>query len=170
MSYFKSREELFNYFNNFLDGYNEIEYNKINLLGESVKFNLFSMFIMSIFGISVIIMPLVPVLVFIKGFVLGFTIGFLVSQFDLQGILIAVVAVFPQNLLVIPCYLLGGLTTVGFSIKIVNYFRSREKLNFLDYFNYISKMVFLGILILGGSLVETYISPFLFKIILKFYS
>ncbi|MFW6270221.1 MAG: stage II sporulation protein M [Bacillota bacterium] len=163
------QQELFNYFNNFLDDFQEMDYEKIDLLSESIKFNLLNIFIMWLLGLSVIIIPLVPILIFIKGFVLGFTTGFLISQFSLKGILIAIITVFPQNIIVIPCFILGGLTATGFSIKIINYFRNKIRLNFIDFFNYTSKMILLAVIVLSGSLIETYISPVLFKFMLRFF-
>ena len=163
------QQDLFSYFSDFLKGYNNIDYQKSALINESIKFNLLSISVIWLFGMSVIIMPLVPMLVFFKGFVLGFTIGFLVSQFNFKGIILAIVTVFPQNVLIVPAYILAGVTAIAFSVKIVNYYRGRERLSFNDFINYSSKMILLGVLLLGGSLLETFVSPFMFRLVLRFF-
>src|SRR5690554_4080152 len=71
------QQDVFSYFNSFLEGFNEIEYKQGSLIADSIKFNLLNIFIIWSFGLSMILMPLIVVLIFFKGFVLGFTVGFL---------------------------------------------------------------------------------------------
>ncbi|WP_279401536.1 stage II sporulation protein M [Piscibacillus salipiscarius] len=46
------------------------------------------------------------VLLFLKGIVIGFTVGFLVNQLSWKGFLLSITSVAPQNLLIVPAYLL----------------------------------------------------------------
>ena len=165
---FSVRQELFEYFNNFLQGYESIEYEKGYLLSESAKLNMISIIAIWIFGASVVIMPLVPVLIFFKGFVLGFTIGFLVSQFHFKGIIMAISTIFPQNILIVPAYIFGGLTAIDFSFRIIKHYRGYLRLDFGDFIDYSSKMIVLGFLMLGGSLLEAFFVPYLLRIVVYF--
>lgn len=161
------RESIFNYFNNFIKGFNDLNYNSGQLVGESIKFNLLNMLIISFFGITVILMPLITVLIFFKGFVLGFTVGFLVSEYGYGGILIALATVFPQNLLIIPGFLMISVTAIYISFRIFKYLRKVERLIPEDFLNYFFEMGIFGVALLGGAVLETYISPLLFRIIVK---
>lgn len=162
-----ARESLFSYFNNFMEGYNMLEYDRQSLVSDSIKFNLINLLIIWGLGISVFLMPLITVILFFKGFVLGFTVGFLISEYSYAGILIALSTVFPQNMLIIPAMLMAGMSGFYFSIKIIQHYRGRAKLELQNWSTYTMKMLFFGLLLLGGSLVETFISPVLFKYVLK---
>ncbi|MFP4015747.1 MAG: stage II sporulation protein M [Halanaerobiales bacterium] len=162
------KENVFTYFNNFMQGYNEIEYNQGSIVGESIKFNLISIVIIWAFGLSMVLMPLLTVLIFFKGFVLGFTVGFLVSEYSFKGILIAMAAVFPQNVIIIPIYILSCVMAISISVKIFKYYRGHVRISFEDLILYSLEMGILAFALLAASLVETYISPFLLRILLRF--
>ena len=164
---YSTKQNLFNYFNDFMQGYNEIEYDRGSLVSESIKFNLFNIFMIWAFGISVIMIPLITLLIFFKGFVLGFTVGFLVSEYSLKGIVLAISAVFFQNVLIIPSYIMAAVMAVSFSIRIIKYYRNRAKLSFEDFLAYTLEMIMLALITLGGALLETYISPLLLKLVLR---
>ncbi|MCG8515168.1 MAG: stage II sporulation protein M [Halanaerobiales bacterium] len=165
---YSTKQNLFNYFNDFMQGYNEIEYDRGSLVSESIKFNLFNIFMIWAFGITVIMMPLITLLIFFKGFVLGFTVGFLVSEYSLKGIVLAISAVFFQNVLIIPSYIMAAVMAVSLSIRIIKYYRNRAKLSFEDFLAYTLEMTMLALITLGGALLETYISPLLLRLVLRF--
>lgn len=162
------KENVFKYFNNFMQGYNQIEYNQSSLIAESIKFNFINIFIIWAFGLSMILMPLITVLVFFKGFVLGFTVGFLVSEYSFKGFLISLTAVFPQNIIIIPIYIISSMMAIYISIKIFKYYRGREKIKFEELMIYTIEMLVLAVILLGASLIETYLSPLLIKFLLRF--
>ncbi|MTI60800.1 MAG: stage II sporulation protein M [Firmicutes bacterium] len=162
------RENVFAYFNDFMKGYDELNYSNSTLVSESIKFNLLNIVIIWVLGISVFLMPLITVLVFFKGFVLGFTVGFLVNEYSLQGVIMAIAAVFPQNLIIIPAYILAAVMAIYLSVRIFKYYRGLEGLNGEDLLTYTLEMGLLALLLVGGSIIETFISPYLMKIILHF--
>lgn len=162
------KENVFSYFNNFMDGYNQIEYSQTNLIGESIKFNLINIFIIWAFGLSMFLMPLITILIFFKGFVLGFTVGFLVSEYSFKGILIALAAVFPQNVIIIPIYIISSVMSIYISTKIFKYYRGQTKIDFEELMIYSLEMFILAGILLMASLVETYLSPLFLKFLLRF--
>lgn len=162
------QQDLFNYFNGFIEGISKIEYNQLALIGDSIKFNLLNVFVIWIFGFSVVLMPLIPVFVFFKGFILGFTVGFLTSQYSWQGVLVAVGAVLPQNLLIAPAYVLAGVTGISFSLHIIQYFQQKRRFAAGDIVDYTLRIFILGFLLLSGSLVEAYLSPRFFRLLTRF--
>src|SRR5699024_4603185 len=54
---------------------------------------------MWLLGLTIIGLPLVLILLFLKGVVVGFTVGFLVNQMGWQGLLLSFVSILPQNLI-----------------------------------------------------------------------
>lgn len=162
------KDGVFNYFNNFMSGYGEIEYNHSSLIGESIKFNMMNIFIIWAFGLSILLMPLITVLVFFKGFVLGFTVGFLVSEYSFKGIIIALTAVFPQNVIIIPVYIISSVMAIYISIMIFKYFRGKIQMKAEDLITYSIEMGILAVILLLASIIETYISPFLLKLVIRY--
>lgn len=162
-----SKESVFSYFNDFINNYKEIEYSQKNLIGNSIKFNLLNLVIIWAVGISVFIVPLVVVIIFFKGFVIGFTVGFLVSEYGFKGILFSIFTVFPQNIFIVPAFLLAGIVSLSFSMKIIKYYRNRGRLSSEDFINYSLEMLVLGLVLTGGSLIETFFSPFLMRLLVN---
>ncbi|HLV09191.1 MAG TPA: stage II sporulation protein M [Halanaerobiales bacterium] len=162
------QETIITYFNDFIRGFEGIEYNSSSLIAESIKYNLINITVIWLFGLSVILMPLIMLLLFFKGFILGFTVGFLVSEYGFKGVIIALVTVFPQNIIIIPVYLLASVIAIYFSIRLINYYRGRKPIRGEDLFIYTIEMGFAALVLLGASLIETYLSPFLFRVLLRF--
>ncbi|RWZ60197.1 stage II sporulation protein M [Halobacillus fulvus] len=85
---------------------------------DSILYHLKYMILLFLLGISVIGMPVITVLLFIKGLVIGFSVGFLVNQMGWYGLLISSVSIAPQNILIIPVYLLAGSLALIFSLTL----------------------------------------------------
>lgn len=114
-------------------------------------------------GISVVGLPLVLVLNFLKGLLVGFTVGVLVTEFAWKGLLLAFISVVPHNLLIVPVLLVGSVAAMTFSTYLVKH-------RFLQKTNDSAGPLFLAYTRLGLSLVafmfaaalfETYVSPIL---------
>src|SRR5690625_7607326 len=75
--------------------------------------------LLCLLGLSVIGLPLVWILLFVKGFVVGFSVGFIVNQLGLKGLLLAALSIAPQNLLIIPIYIIAGSLAMIFSLTLL---------------------------------------------------
>lgn len=166
---YSTKEDVFSYFNKFLQGYRQIEYRNTALLAESIEFNLMNIFIIWAFGLSMILMPLITILIFFKGFVLGFTVGFLISEYSFRGILIALAAVFPQNILVIPVYLIASVLSIYISINIFKYYRGKAAINGEIFLKYSLEMLVMAVILVLSSLIETYLSPLLLNLVSRLF-
>ena len=86
------------YFNNYISN---IENNKLNYL-ESIKNGLFNnllyIIIIWILGISIIGIPIVTIMFFIKSFTLGFSIASIVFNYKLKGCLLNFINIFPHQI------------------------------------------------------------------------
>lgn len=118
-----------------------------------------------ILGISIIGLPVILILLFIKGLVVGFTVGFLVSQLGFKGFLLAFVSILPQNLIIIPVFILMAALSVIFSLRMIKkqFFKTYGQPILPFFKNYIITFVVAVILISAASGVEAYVSPWLMK-------
>lgn len=118
-------------------------------------------------GISVIGLPIILILLFLKGVVIGFTVGFLVSQMGFKGFLLALVSVLPQNLILVPAFLIIGVASISFSLRMIRIQLTKTE-PFIPLLTRYS-MLMLGIigLLILSSTVEAYISPFLMKVMIN---
>ncbi|WP_194840811.1 stage II sporulation protein M [Filobacillus milosensis] len=123
-----------------------------------------------LFGLSFIGLPVVWFLLFIKGIVIGFTVGFLVNQLTWQGFLISLTSVAPQNLLIVPAYLLIVASSMIFCIHVMKMLFAKGK----SYYTigqamslYFKSYLIALLIILGGSVIEAFISSQAMYFILK---
>ena len=117
-------------------------------------------------GLTVIGLPLILGIIFVRGFSLGFTIGFLVQEKAGAGIMITLLSVIPQNLVYIPLLIVWSVVAMNFSIYLV---RGRTAMNLSlgkSLAIYTSLLVIFSALLLAGSLIEAYLSPWLLSLLL----
>lgn len=73
-----------------------------------------------VLGLSVIGLPIVWILLFLKGLVVGFSVGFIVNQLGIKGLALASIAIAPQNLFIIPIYVAAGSVSMIFSLTLLS--------------------------------------------------
>ena len=167
---FVQKEDLFfqldRYFN-MANTENAIEYTDI--VKRSFFFHSKYLFLLCILGLTIIGLPVVWVLVFIKGLVIGFSVGFIVNQLGLKGLLLATLSIAPQNMLIIPVYIIAASLSMIFSLRLIHklFGQSYTKSIRKPFLQYISVFPILLICALGGSLIETFVSNEAFKAVLK---
>lgn len=140
-----------------------------DMFRQSYMHNVKYMVLMWVLGISVIGLPVILVLLFLKGIVVGFTVGFLVNQMGWKGFLLSFVSVMPQNLLVIPLMIVMGVMSISFSLRMVrNQFMKRpHEPVFPMVIRYAAAMAAAAFGLLVSSAVEAYLSPVLMKQVVK---
>lgn len=124
---------------------------------------------MWILGITMIGLPIILLLLFLKGMVIGFTIGFFVQQMGWKGFLLSFVSVLPQNLIIIPVFIVVAVISVSFALQLI------KKLFVKSIYQPIAPMLvkycmFFGaaILLLGlAAFVEGYFTPYLMRSLLS---
>lgn len=117
-------------------------------------------------GLTVIGIPLILAVVFLRGYALGFTLGFLYQQKAGSGIVLGMVSVFPQNMVYVPFLFVAAVIALNFSQYLV---RGRNAggaplgIGLLAY-----SLAMLGVLcfFLGGAFIEAYLSPWLLQLVL----
>jgi stage II sporulation protein M len=99
-------------------------------------------------------------LLFYRGFTIGFAVGFLAEQNSLRGILFAMGAILPQNLIYVPVTLLSGVCAVIFSMLLLRRrFAGRHFPYSSFFFQYSLLMLIAAAFFALGSLVEAAITP-----------
>lgn len=117
-------------------------------------------FFIWILGLSVVGVPLILLLDFLKGVLVGFTVGYLAGQWSWKGVLFALASVAPQNLVAVPAMIVASVAAISFSMLLV---RSRLLQRggtigrpFTSFS--LSTLVLTGLLLLV-SIFEVYVSP-----------
>ncbi|PFK34132.1 stage II sporulation protein M [Bacillus cereus] len=118
-----------------------------------------------VLGISIIGLPLIFILLFLKGVVVGFTVGFLVSQHGWNGLLLAFVSVLPQNVIIIPAFLVMTTIAASFSLRMIRHQFIRKITEPLLplLIRYTCFFLAIGAVLAIASSIEAYASPVLMK-------
>ena len=110
------KEDLYFYLNRFFGQVKSGEVaSSVEMFQQSFFHNVKYLGLIWILGIAIIGLPVVLILLFLKGMVIGFTVGFLVNQMGLSGFALSFVSVMPQNIFLIPAFLILSAASVAFS-------------------------------------------------------
>jgi stage II sporulation protein M len=160
------KQDLYLYLSRFFGQVVEGEFaNSNDLFLQSYMHHLKYIGLMWILGISIIGLPIILILLFLKGIVVGFTVGFLVNQLGWEGFLLSFVSVLPQNLIIIPAFIIIGTIAVSFSLRLIGQIiAKRANLPFMQIFSrYTGVAVIICCFVALASVFEAYSSPLLMK-------
>ncbi|MGG1675064.1 stage II sporulation protein M [Neobacillus sp. NRS-1170] len=167
---FSQKEDLYYYLSQF---FGQVSGDKVaednDLFLQSFSHNSKFIGLMWILGISIIGLPVILILLFVKGMVVGFTVGFLVSQMGWKGFLLAFASILPQNLIIIPVFILMAALSVIFSMRMIKkQFMKKFAQPIMPFFKgYIFALIAAVIFISAASGIEAYLSPWLMKTIIS---
>ena len=162
---FNSRQDLNNLFAEFLSGVRVINYENELLFRTAVRFDFIALLMIFMCGFIPLFLPLNLILVFLKGFVIGYSSGFLFHEYNFYGIFLSITAIFPQNLLLIPVYILLAMESIKFSMKIVAHIRKSKQLYFKDFLYYAGYYLYAIPLLLITGILEVYFVPFILSLL-----
>lgn len=146
--------------------------NQENLNGSVLMFYAFvnqakSIVLIWFLGLTVIGMPIILAVLFLKGFSLGFTVGFLVQEKAGAGVLITVLSIIPQNLVYIPLLIIWAVVGMNFSISIAAGRHNHTGSFGRNLAAYTMMMLVFLVLVLVGAFIEAYFSPWLLQSFIK---
>lgn len=119
-----------------------------------------------ILGLSIIGLPLILILLFLKGVFIGFTVGFLIHHLGWNGLLFSLVSVVPQNLVIVPVILLISVLSISFSLKLIAHLLPHRRVQQRPSFvKYSTVMIALSAVLFVVTLFETFLSPVMMKMI-----
>jgi len=117
---FPQKQDLFFYLERFYHGYlQEDALSNNNIFKNSIIHHIQTLGVLFFLGFAVIGMPVIWVLLFLKGVAIGFTVGFFVNQLGTNGLLFAFSAIAPQNLILIPLYIVACSLAMIFSLNLI---------------------------------------------------
>lgn len=152
------KQELNNYINDFVSKLNSsVGIDKLQLLKTVLINNLIIVVGLWFIGSTVIGIPIVYAIVAYKGFCLSYSISTILAVLGgSKGVCFALAAILPQNIIYIPCIL--ALAVSG--IKLYKSIMKDRRIENIkgEIFRHIFFSLFIAILFIIGSLVETYIS------------
>ncbi len=135
------------------------------LLSNSIKHNVQYIGSIWLLGISIIGLPIILVLLFLKGVVIGFTVGFLVNSLGWEGFQIALGTILPQNLLLVPVTIFLTVSSLSLGMKVVRkvFFKNVRSPLKPYLIKYMISFIACIVIISGAAAIEAYISPMLMK-------
>ncbi|WP_010093136.1 stage II sporulation protein M [Ornithinibacillus scapharcae] len=160
---FVQKQDLFFYLERFfghLTNDNSIDKNAV--LKESFFYHIKYLSLLFILGLSVIGLPVVWILIFLKGLVVGFSVGFIVNQLGMKGFLLATLSIAPQNIMVIPIYIIAGSLSMIFTLGLLSKLFAR-KVSFSQpvlqpFVKYVVVFTFLLIASIVPAIIEAYVA------------
>lgn len=164
------KQDLYYYLSRFFGQVSEGEFaSGAEMFKQSFLHNIKYVGLMWILGISIIGLPIILILLFLKGVVVGFTVGFLVNQMEMKGFILSFVAVLPQNLLIIPAFIVVGTVAVAFSLKMIRqqFMKRANEQIFQSLTRYAILMVGVSLVLMTASAFEAFASPTLMKGIIE---
>lgn len=164
------KQELIAYLRGFFQLFEGSQLRGVDILKESLKNNLQLLLFNWILGVIIIGLPVVFVIIGFKGFVIGFTVGLLIEEFKLYGGLLFLFSVLPQNIILIPVFIFGAVTSVGYSLQVARAKMSKQRSFSLSKQLWLFSSIHLVLagIIVVAALIESFIIPFFLSIIVKF--
>lgn len=128
--------------------------------------NLGLLFIMFLSGITAIGFPAALVALIYKGMALGFSAALLIESMSFKGVAIVFTSMVPQNLIIIPAIVLAGVAALNVAFHTISNrkFGIRKSLA-ENSGSYVFINLVLAAAILGGCLIESFVSPLLTRLI-----
>lgn len=161
------KQELVSYLRGFFQLFHNESIRSIDIFSQSLTNNLQLLSLSYIFGILVVGIPGIFFIIAFKGFVIGFTVGLLIEQFKLKGVLLFLLGVLPQNLMIIPIFVIASTLSLSFALMIIkNKLNKTKQINiYKQFLTYTTAYLIFTLLILIAVSIETFISPIFIKII-----
>ena len=131
----------------------------------SLTTNLLYIIFVWLLGISIIGIPLIIFLIFIKSFILGFSISSIIFKYKLGGTLLSLSYIFPHQLLNLVVISFIGLYALKVSISLLCLILTRKHINFkLIIKKYFVVLVLCVILSIISTSFETFVCPYFIKL------
>ncbi|NLY70128.1 MAG: hypothetical protein GX076_00330 [Clostridiales bacterium] len=132
----------------------------------SIIKNLFLLIVIAVSGLTIIGFPATLLVLIYKGAALGFTSSLLIETLGTKGIVLILLSLVPQNIVLIPVFLIAAVASLKISLSILGNSPMDIKKGLRERAgSFIALMFILSIFLVGGCLIESFISPFLQQLI-----
>lgn len=118
-------------------------------------------------GISILGFPLAFAVLTYKGISIGFAAALIIEDMSGKGILLTLAAMIPQNIILIPAMMVAVALSVNLAFLILKRDKSIKNKSYFQYLMaYMSLFIVIILATVIGCFVESYICPFLMKVII----
>jgi stage II sporulation protein M len=152
--------------------FSQIKSNKINFITafkNSITSNLIYIALVFILGISIIGIPIVIIMLFLKGFMLGFSVASIIAKYKILGLLGAVTYIFPHIILSVIVIFVISYYALKISYSIFKAVIDKKTINFSEIINRYSVVMLIGVIAMViSSLIEAFVSPYIMKLFTMF--
>lgn len=154
------------YIDNFISISRTDSVHSVEILKQSIKFNLITCLVLFLSGLTYVGVLIVPIISTFRGFCIGLTVAFLNDSLSKGGLLMSLTSILPQNLVYIPVLIVFSVCSISLAFTILKNKLNRKSNEVLGYFWSISMTaLFLFVIMIGGSIIESYITPYLIKLV-----
>lgn len=164
---YAQQHDLYTYFLQFLDQFTKTAVEPREMFSHNLVQDIKYVGIIWLLGLSIIGLPIILVMVFLKGVFIGFSVGFLVHQMGMRGFWLSLVSIVPQNMAMVPLILVISVASITFSFKLAAHLfspsRPYRKISVGNYFGLFA-LALLALVVVA--LFQTYLSPLLMRKIL----
>ena len=147
----------------------QIKSNRVDIiytLRTSLTTNLLYIIFIFLLGISLIGLPIVIFLIFVKSFILGFSISSIIFKYKISGTLLSLGYIFPHHIINLIIISFLGVYSIKVSIYLLKLIISKKQINFKVIIKkYFGVLIICFILSIISSLLETFISPNIIKML-----
>ena len=157
-------QELGRYLDRFLQQAGGLEVDATKALRDVFYKDILVFLAIYLLGLTVIGIPVMLGIIFTRGFVLGFTISFLTGEKSFRGAILTCAAILPQNIILIPALLMGGVASLSFALLLARRFYNSKILIWPSFLVYSALMLIVAVCAAAAGLVEVYLTPVLVKL------
>lgn len=146
---------------NYIDTY-------IDTLKNTIIINYSIILIISIIGFTYFLIPINILILFYKAFIIGFSLSSFILTFKIKGLLLSIIYIIPHLIINVLLFSLLTAFTLKLSINMIKSIIKKKEVNMRLYFNkYLYIIILFVILITLTSLYESFVVPFLLKLVVK---
>lgn len=147
----------------------QIKNNNIDLiytLRTSLTTNLLYIVFVWLLGISIIGIPIIVFLIFIKSFILGFSVCSIIFKYKLGGTLLSLSYIFPHQIINLIVISFIGLYALKVSFSLIKLIFSKKQIDFkLIIKKYFAVLIICVILSIISSVFETFLCTYIIKLL-----
>lgn len=155
--------------NNYYSSFNKISItDKFNIFKSNLSSNLIYYIVMWLLGLSIIGLPIIVFMVFMRFFVTGFNISSLFACYKLKGLKYVLVYLVPSNIILLLLSIFLGIYSVNISIRLATNIIKKKTINFGTFMGKYFFILLISILVVVfTSLYDSFVSPFFYNLFTK---
>ena len=161
------KKELLDNISNYFSYFKDIDFSKkLIIFKESLIKNIIYFIILWGVGISIVGIPITYIMIYYKSFILGFSIAGIFAKYKINGLLKILLYIFPGKILILVLSIIIGVFGVSLSIKLINIFLKKDKLNFSVISGKYTLILLISILVsILTAGIDAFILPILYNLI-----